>query len=31
LANLEEYKAPDDTFDDEKLLLQAKCLLAMAA
>lgn len=31
LAKLEEYKAPDDTFDDEKLLLQAKCLLAMAA
>ena len=31
LAKLEEYKAPDDTFDDEKLLLQAKCLLAIAA
>ena len=31
LAKLEEYKAPDDIFDDEKLLLQAKCFMAMAA
>lgn len=31
LAKLEEYKMPDDTFDDEKLLLQAKCYLALAA
>ena len=31
LAILDEYEDPDDTFDDEKLLIQVKCFLAMAA
>jgi len=30
LAKLEDYKGPDETFDDEKLLLQAKSLLTLA-
>ena len=30
LAKLEEYQAPDDIFDDEKQLLQAKSFLALA-
>ena len=31
LEKLEEYKTPDETFDDEKLLLQVKCYLALAS
>ena len=30
LAALEKYESPDETFEDEKLLLQAKCYLILA-